>query len=394
MATLAQSMQQFLDANGQINQTGRDTLQALGLDAEQINAINKMAGDKQAIKAIMAPDSLTELEKIQVKRKENENVSLEERLNMITGQLQQFFIDPFAKIIGPMLNNLAGSLQLVTEILVNFFGMILDLFSPIATTLQEISTQFHKAFVDALTPLKEQINSLRKNIQPVVNALTLVGKTIVQYLLLPVRLIGKVIGFVIDIIGTVINKIFGAFKPLFDSISELFSLFGEGEGIFQLLLDGMDIVFGWLLEGFGLLIDLALWPVTKVIGWLVEYAINPLIEIFKEMKKNFEIAIKEWPLNYFFGEEDTKGDDGMVNPAEYAKFFETALTTAETVSANAPNAANAVFIPAATNTDAIINEALMTGAFGQGQINPNTNIVINNEVEGIFSDKQTIKKTV
>jgi hypothetical protein len=258
----------------------------------------------------------------------------------------------------------------------------------------EISIQVHKAINDVLRPIRDHFVKARETMQPLVKMYTLMGKTLVQYLLLPIRYLGKAIGFIVSIVSTISIKIWEAFAPLFDSISELFSVFGEGEGIFQLLLDGMDIVFGWLLEGFGLLIDLALTPLTTIIGWLVEYAINPLIEIFKEMKKNFEIAIKEWPLNYFFGEEDTKGDDGMVNPAEYAKFFETALTTAETVSANAPNAANAVFIPAATNTDAIINEALMTGAFGQGQINPNTNIVINNEVEGIFSDKQTIKKTV
>lgn len=393
LATLAQDMKQYLDENGQITQAGLDTLKAQGLSAQQIEAVAKMARDPLALKSVMSPESLTSLEKKQVERKEQENMSLEEKFNTAMTQLQALLIDPFTKYIGPYLKMFAEGFLVVIQIISESIGIFRDLFSPIIVVIQEISIQFHKAIMDIFNPLKESFSKIRQAIQPLVNMWQTVGKTIIQWLLFPIRLLGKAMGFIIDVFYLIITKIIEAFHPLYESISELFNLFEGGEGFFTLLLDAIGVVFDWLLEGIGMLIDIALWPLTTLIGLLVEYAIKPVIDIFKEMKKNFEDAINRWPLSIFFGEEEEESGD-MIDPAAYAKFFESPLTATENVSATAPAAKSAVFIPMSANSDAIANEQLMTQAFGQGQINPNTTVIVNNDIEGIFNDKQTIKKTV
>ena len=356
VTSIAQDLakQGLINKEGQVSQQGIETLSAAGLDKEAIAGIQKMAREAQqsgiALSKLGDTSKLTKEEQERLAAVQKANMTIGERMNVAWQGFLQKFIDPIANVLDP-----------VVDIAVSAFEVIMSFFSSILSPIGEALSDFGK-----------NISALWEKVKPafelIGDGLSWIGNIIGTVLAVPFKILGTVLGWVVD-----------GFTWLIEGIGWLI------DNSIQPLIDG----FTWLWE---VLDEYVISPITEFLSPAFEFlgeVIDGIVAPFKwlwEQLENFGDWLAKW-----FGsdeEETTKQAQGVMT--DWSQLLGDVV---ETTTPTIPNAGNVVsFTPTSTSSDNAISERLMNQAFTPPSENKKTtNVVVNNTVSGIVSSEQSIK---
>lgn len=420
------------DKSGQVTQQGIATASAAGASQEQIQALQKMA--RNATKAGLAldqafdPSKLTTAEKRRLEAAEQENQTIAETFGNMWGEIKGALLDPLAQILGPVIKGLANVLKPIVGIFTAFIGIIEDIGLVILTPFMEIFNQITKVLSDIFTPLQNLFNTLRTALAPVINMFKGLGIFIAKFIMVPFRIVGRVLGGIFDVISRVIKVIGEKLAPIFEWLSGLFS--GGGEAI-DGMLDTITDAFGWLADLVGGVIGTAfdvlagiIGGVATALGWLWdglvglwdiidEYLITPIADFlgpafdalgeaidylltpFKwlwEQLKTFGDWLAKW-----FGDDEEGGGTSELTPEDWKKVLGTEdLTTPKGPNVETPNAngvadaQQAVYAKGSETQKA--NEDAINKVFNGGGGQKQSGSTININVDPTFGNKQIVKE--
>lgn len=434
LQSLAKDLTQngLTDKEGQVTQQGIATATAAGASQEQIQALQKMA--RNATKAGLAldqafdPASLTQAQKRRLEAAEMENQTIAETFGNLWGEIKGAFLDPLAQVLGPVIKNLAAVLQPLVGIFTAFIGIIEDVALVILTPFMEIFNQISKTLTDILNPIKGAFDQLRTSLAPAINMLKGFGTFIAKFIMTPFRIVGRVVGGIVDVVSRVIKVVGEKLAPIFEWVSELFS--GGGE-VLDGFLDTISEVFGWLADlvggALGTAFDILGGIIKGVVGvlkwlwdglvslWEVidEYIITPISdmlapvfeslgEVLDALLEPFEWlweqlkAFGDW-LSKWFGDDEEGGGTSELTPDDWKKVLGTEdAATPQGPDTTAPSAQGVAdsqqAVYAKGSEQAAANEAAIGAAFGGGnksEGNKSTTVI---NVDPTFGSKQIVKE--
>lgn len=421
------------DKEGQVTQQGIATATAAGASQEQIQALQKMA--RNATKAGLAldqafdPASLTQAQKRRLEATEAENATIQEVFGNMWGELKGAFLDPLAQVLGPVIKNVAGVLQPLVGIITGVVGIFEDLSLVVLAPFMEISNQLSKTLQDIFKPIKNAVDTLRTALAPVINALKGFAGFVVKFIMMPFRIVGRIIGGIIDVIARVIKVIGDKLTPIFEWVSDLF---GEGGGALDSFLDAITDVFGWLADlvggALGIAFDILggiikgvvgafkwLWDGLKMLWNVIdEYLITPISDmlapVFETLGEVLDAllapfqwlweqlkAFGDW-LAKWFGDSEDGGGTSDLTPEDWKKVLGTEDAAnpkgPDTTAPSAQGVADAQQAVYAKGDELQAkNEAAINSTFGGGGASgggSKSTTVIN--VDPTFGNKQTIKE--
>lgn len=356
VTSIAQDLakQGLINKEGQVSQQGIETLSAAGLDKEAIAGIQKMAREAQqsgiALSKLGDTSKLTKEEQERLAAVQKANMTIGERMNVAWQGFLQKFIDPIANVLGP-----------VIDIVVSAFEGIMSFFSSILSPIGEALSEFGK-----------NVSAVWQKIKPafelIGDGLSWIGDIIGTVLAVPFKILGTVLGWVVD-----------GFTWLIDGIGWLI------DNSIQPLIDG----FTWLWE---VLDEYVISPITEFLSPAFEFlgeVIDGLVAPFKWLWEQLE-SFGDWLAKWFGSDEEETSKQAQGVMTDWSQLLGDVM---ETPTPSIPNAGNVVsFTPSSTSSDNAISERLMNQAFTAPTENKKTtNVVVNNTVSGIVSSEQSIK---
>lgn len=425
-ASLAKDLQrQGLAPKGQVSQQGIATLEAAGVTKDAIAGIQKLAMQAERtgvdVGALGDTSKLSKMQQLKLAHDEAANMTLEEQFNQITGLVKQSFIDPWAKIFGPVLKGLLTEIKPMAEMFSTLVSTIMAVVDTALAPLMEVFNQVTAAVSDVLTPLSNLFKTLQSALAPVLNVSKQMGIFIVKFIMNPFRIVGRIIGGVIDVVSKVVKVISDKLSPIFTWLSDMFS---SGGGVIEDVLDGITTAYGYIADVVGGVLSVAfdvlggilkvivgvfktLWqavvkawqvfqkyviePIKKFLAPVFEWlgqAIQPVIDLFKwlwEKLKDFGNWLAKW-----FGGKDEKASGPVATDWEAVLGKSTGLQNTPMIP-TAAGTAGYVEKPAATFEEARAKQAGGTNITGGGIQN---NITVTTNVDGLISNQNTIKKPV
>ncbi len=384
-AIIADLRQQgMVDEKGIINQAGLSTLEAMGKSAGDIKALQRVSGASSQL-GLSPEEMLKDVSKLDPEKArkresyERNNRTIEEQGNIILGSITQTFIDPLAKLIGPIVKDFMNFAEILTDIILKPIQIAFDALQPAITI---VTTAFHEVFQaleDIFVPIQKSFNDFRQRFQSIINIASMFGKVLTQWVLLPLRVLGKLIGGVIDIIGVIGTAIWDSVKPIIDAFDGIFDSMGDGN-VFQSFLDGVSEVTSFITDVVGTAFSILLKPVK-----LLAEGLAFIIKGFMNLTTMFENFV-DWISGVLgLGEEDIKNDNGS---------FDKAVSGLSDVVPQVPKENLKVSTLLSTSREQVQNEQgiqkSLERAYG-GSAKPSVNIQIknNNSLGGEMKNKIT-----
>jgi len=424
-AAMAKDMQkQGMTKGGAVTQQGIATLEAAGVDKEAIAGIQKLAqqAERTGIDVGQLGDTskLSRMQQLKLAHDEAANITLEEQFGQITGLVKQAFIDPLAKLFGPIMKGILNVLKPLADIFSSVISTVMDVISIALTPLIEAFTQVSDLLSDVFTPLAGLFSTLKNALTPVFTALKGLGTFVVQFLMVPFRIIGKVIGGLFSVISSVVKVIGEKLAPVFEWFSDLFS---SGGGVISNVLDTITTAFGWLGDLLGGVVGTAfevlgkilggvvsvfkfLWkgvqavwdvfnkyiiqPISTVLGpvfdWLGDI-LSPVIDTFKALWDGI-MDLVDWIESFFGGGKAETASQQFATNWDEVLGKQTEMATPTTPTATA-GTGGFVAAPSATIEAANANQNYVAPQGGT-----KTNITVNTKVDGVISNEQSVKRPV
>lgn len=362
--------QGLINKGGEVTQQGIATLEAAGVSKDAIAGISKMAKEAEQtgipIGKLGDISKLTADEQSRLEKAQKENMSISERLNIAWDSFMQTFIDPIASLLGPIIESLVSAFEGVISVVKPIASYLMtNLITPLKFVGSMISG-FYKSIGDTFGGVGKKLSALWEKIQPVFTAigkvLSYVGDLLGKYLAIPLKIIGTVIGWVIDAFTWLIDN---AIQPAIDLFKKVWNVIDKY--IVQPIADTLGPIFDMIGDALS-----DMWaPIQAVID-----GISDLIDY----------------LDWFGDDEDT--------PENLATNWDQILGTAPEApvapAVTNPNAANAVkFTPADVSEDnKKTNKLLEQAVTPTNPGNKTTNVVLNSYSGGVIPSAQSIKMAV
>jgi len=394
---------------GEITTGGIATLEAMGKSEKDIANLQRMSiGSKKT--GLSAQEFLIDADKLSPEKKkarqqfEKENRSIEEQANMLLGSIQQSFIDPIAKLVGPFVKQFLDISEAIINPLLGFHDLIMMTLEPSIEFLTTIWDEVADVFQDAFGPLSDMFDMFKSEGSGFITMLKDVNSIIAKYFMMPFRILGKIIGGIYSGIAESLLPIFQElnqiFAPLFDSIGGINDGF---EGIYD-VLDPLIGFIGDLVGGtFALLGNILVGTIKGIIlifkglglaiGKVIDF-FSDILEPFKGFKDILD-GFMDWIKNGWIGK--MLG----LSPDEDAKKEQVGLDSAINLLNNyeieSPVDTNRAFMtnPISFSREEIENEQAIQKVFNQtvsGETQtPNVNIQIKqtNSLSGEIKTKMT-----
>jgi hypothetical protein len=273
---------------GQITTPGIMTASAAGASEEQIRALQRLAAqaNRTGISLDMLADptaKLTIIEKVRLQKDQAANMKIEEQFNMLVGEIKQTFIDPLAKIFGPILVSLLQALDAVIKPILEVFKMLFDVVDLLFSPIEYVVQAFSGLVSDVFDPLTDTLKAIRIFFEKIITA----GKGIFEFLtkvfFTPFRILTKIIGGVVSVFGAIIEVLSDIFSPLLDAIS---SLFGDASEGLDDLVEAVGEGIKWIVSGIKSLFI--------VIGEPLKFLIQAIVNVVKALNALFHLNFKEF----------------------------------------------------------------------------------------------------
>lgn len=366
--SLAKDMarQGLINKGGEVTQQGIATLEAAGVSKDAIAGISKMAKEAEAtgipIGKLGDVSKLTADEQAKLEQVQKENMSISERLNIAWDSFMQTFIDPIADLLGPVVSGLTDAFEGVIAVVKPIASFLMTaLITPLKFVGGMISG-FFKSVGETFSGVGKKLSALWEKIQPAFSAIgkvfSFIGDLLGKALAIPLKIIGTVLGWVIDAFTWLIDK---AVMPIINLFKKVWAVIDEY--IITPISDTLGPVFDAIGDALS-----DLWsPIQAVID-----GISDLIDYL------------DW-----FGDDENQ-------PEDFATDWNSVLGTDTPVSpaTTAPSAANTIKPIASSisadneKTNKLINDAVGSKSIGG---NKTTNVVLNNNVSGVVPSAQSIK---
>jgi phage-related protein len=419
--------QGLIGKGGQVSQHGIATLEGAGVSKDAIAGVQKLAmqAERTGIDIGQLGDTskLTKMQQLKIAHDEAANIGLEEQFNQITGLVKQSFVDPLAKMFGPALQDLLGRLKLLAEMFNVLVSTIMDLLDAALAPATEIFHQLREIIMDILSPLKNLWVAEKAALTPMINAFRQVGVFVAKFIMMPFRIVGRIIGGVIDVFTKIITVISNKVTPIFDWFADLFK--GRGDMLGD-VLDGITVAFGYVADFVGGVLEVAFDVLGTVIGWVVsglkllwagltkawhvidKYMVTPIRKVLSPVFQTIVGAIQtvidgfkglwegltsfgKWLYKWFGGSDDETED--VLKPDWNTILGANGSLGAELATPGIPRMAGGGFVEKPTDTmaKAKIEAAAQTALPAPMS---KTNVTINTKVDGVISNEQSVKKPV
>lgn len=379
--------QGMVDDKGIVNQAGLSTLEAMGKSGGDIKSIQRNAAASSQL-GLSPEDMLKDISKLSPenarKRQgyERNNRTIEEQGDMILGSFTQTFIDPLAKLIGPIIKSFMNFAEILTDIILKPIQMAFDMLQPAITIVTTAFDEVFKALEDIFVPIQDSFNKLRTRFQGLINIISTVAKVVTQFLLLPFRIIGKVIGGVIDIFSAVGDAVWDSISPIVDVFSSMFDSMGDGN-VFQSFIDGVGSTMTFIADVVGGAFKFLLKPVK-----LLAEGIAFIIKGFMSLTEMFDNFVTWISGVLGLGEEGVKNDNSS---------FDSSVDNLNEVVPQKPKENLNTTQLLSTSREQIQNEQGIQGALNSAYGNnkpsskPTVNVTVknNNSLGGEIKNKVT-----
>lgn len=394
-ASLAKDMQkQGMTKGGQVTQQGIMTLEAAGVTKDAIAGIQKMAmmAEKTGIDVGQLGDTskLTKMQQLKIAKEEAANMTLEEQFGQITGLLKQTLIDPLAAVFGPILKTLLN----IGTAMITFFqplvmaGIAVARFVTGFDFLINIIDGIGIAFSNFTATVQLAYKSINDDlIQPVANFLAPAFKMLSSMFTGLGTLIGNVLLPVLTAYAAfqihqfMWSKVKWTWEKAKFGWDKMMFVVSKAASIAQVMwqwlqvagLIAMYAIETLLTGGLNLII-----PVIVALGAALIYWWDEIIGAFK--------TAYDWIMSWFSSDTETKGT------GNYKTNWDEVLGT--TPTPNTPNAANVGTAIAGNQATAAAGATNTTTNNNSAVAGNKTTVVVQNDVDPTFGDKNTYKYTV
>jgi hypothetical protein len=418
---------------------GRMSLEQMGFDEETIKAVERLGRQAEttgaSLEEVIDPTKANMLTQMQLKNQEIQNRSIGESIEMFTESVIGFFIDPIISALGPLVKSIINfgmafwnltkpvlkvisGMAFLTGIFQGFtsvWSTVIDAFSFVANWLDDKFGPVIKWVSDALSSLGEYLGivigivslALLPTLISYIASLAMgVITNIASFGLLAVSAFSAAIALIsmawpVILLVAAVVAVGVAVWYFWDTIVQIAKfMLNMYTFIPRKILEGLmwvgEAIWGFISGVFEPVAEF-LFEIFKPVIDLLEWAFSPFIEIIDALIEGFKAVIDYFGWFSDDEKEETKSAIGASTWTDALGIEEDNIQP----STQADEASYKTTIRNVSELPELRDKRSRESGNTTGDViktstgeKKNTSVVINSKVDGIFSNKQSMKKTI